>query len=114
MMPAPCFESNMPVYGGNSGGSVFDAVGHVIGVNCTSYKGQDIAFHTALKGILDLWAPNVTFIPEDPEPRRRTVYDLGIARRIRFSPALSKREDLLESPTLSLCATSNTPDQEHG
>ena len=89
MMPFPCFRSDIPIYGANSGGPVFDTSGRVCGVNCTSYQGQDIAFHMPLKGILDLWAREIEFFPEDPAPRNRSVLEMGLAKRIHFDPPLA-------------------------
>lgn len=90
LMPFPCFRSDIPIYGANSGGPVFNAAGEVCGVNCTSYEGQDISFHVPLKGILDLWARDIELIPEDPTPRNRTILELGLAGRVVFNPPLSK------------------------
>lgn len=90
ILPSPCFRSDIPIYGANSGGPVFNEKGHVCGVNCTSYAGQDISFHVPLEGILDLWARDIELIPEDPTPRNRTVMELGLAERIRFYPRLSQ------------------------
>lgn len=90
MLPFPCFQSDMPVYGANSGGPVFDEQGRVCAINCTSYAGADVAFHVPIKGILDLWARKISFIPEDPYPRNRSVVELGLAKRIPFDPPLIK------------------------
>ena len=90
MLPFPCFQSDMPIYGANSGGPVFDEKGRVCGINCTSYEGTDISFHVSLKGVLQLWARDIEFIPEDPVARRRSVFELGLARRVLFDPPLSK------------------------
>lgn len=90
MLPFPCFQSDMPIYGANSGGPVFDRKGRVWGINCSSYQGSDISFHVPLKEVLSLWMLAVELIPEDPVPRRRSVLELGLARRIGFDPPLSK------------------------
>jgi hypothetical protein len=90
MLPFPCFQSDIPVYGANSGGPVFDEKGRICGINCTSYEGSDISFHAPLTGILDLWARDIEFIPEDPVPRRRSVLELGLARRALFDPPLQE------------------------
>lgn len=90
MLPFPCFQSDMPIYGANSGGPVFDQKGRVCGINCSSYEGSDISFHVPLKEILSLWMQNIELIPEDPVPRRRSVMELGLAKRIGFDPPLSK------------------------
>lgn len=90
MLPFPCFQTDMPVYGANSGGPVFDEKGRVCGINCTSYEGADISFHVPLKGALELWVRDIEFVPEDPVPRRRRVFELGLAKRILFDPPLRK------------------------
>lgn len=90
MLPFPCFQSDMPVYGANSGGPVFDEKGRVCAINCTSYEGADMSFHVPLKGALELWAREIELIPEDPVSRNRTVFELGLARRILFDPPLKK------------------------
>jgi hypothetical protein len=73
ILPFPCFRSDIPIYGANSGGPVFNAAGQVCGVNCTSYDGQDISFHVPLEGVLNLWARDIELIPEDPATRDRTL-----------------------------------------
>jgi hypothetical protein len=90
IMPFPCFRSDIPIYGANSGGPVFDRFGRVCGVNCTSYEGQDISFHMPLVGILDLWARDIELIPEAPLPSNRTILEMGFAYRINFHPTLSR------------------------
>jgi hypothetical protein len=54
MLPSPCIRSDMPVYGGMSGGPVFDNRGRVCAVNCTRFEGTDLAFHVPIGGILNL------------------------------------------------------------
>jgi hypothetical protein len=88
IMPFPCFRSDIPIYGANSGGPVFDHLGRVCGVNCTSYEGQDISFHMPLTGILDLWARDIELIPEAPIPGNRTISEMGFARRVELHPRL--------------------------
>ena len=44
MLPFPVFETNMPIYGGSSGGPVFNSEGHVIAINCTRFEGNDVAY----------------------------------------------------------------------
>lgn len=90
MMPFPCFRTDIPIYGANSGGPVFDRLGRVCGINRTSIEGQDVSYHMPLKGILELWARDIEFIPEDPFPRERTVAEMGLARRVIFHPSIEK------------------------
>ena len=90
MLPFPCFQSDMPIYGANSGGPVFDSKGRVCGVNCSSYEGTDISFHVPTKSVADLVAFGIEFVPEDPAPRTRTIAELGLARRILFDPPAAR------------------------
>ncbi|WP_407949045.1 hypothetical protein, partial [Parvibaculum sp.] len=90
VMPFPCLRSEMKMYGANSGGPVFDRHGRVCAVNCTSFSGTDISYHMPLKGVLSLWARDIEFVPEDVVPRNRTVFELGLARRVPFHPPLDE------------------------
>jgi hypothetical protein len=90
LLPFPCFQSDIPLYGANSGGPVFDKKGRICAVNCTSFAGDAISFHIPLKGILGLGARDIEFVPEDPVPRWRTVAELGLARRVPFYPSLER------------------------
>lgn len=38
--PAPCYQTSMTIHGGSSGGPVFNHLGHVIGVNSSSFAGM--------------------------------------------------------------------------
>jgi hypothetical protein len=90
LLPFPCFQSDLPLYGANSGGPVFDKKGRICGINCTSFVGESISFHIPLKAILELGARDIEFIPEDPVPRWRTVTELGLAKRVPFHPSLER------------------------
>jgi len=87
MLSFPCFQSEMPIYGANSGGPVFDDHGRVCGVNCSGYEGTDISFHTPISSVIELRVPGIEFIPEDPTPRSRNLAELGLARRVVFKPS---------------------------
>ncbi len=89
MAPFPCFESDTPIYGGTSGGPVFDDHGRVFAVNCTGFEGADIAYHTHIAGILDLELGN-TIIPGETEPQTRTVRELAKLGWIAFDPAVER------------------------
>jgi hypothetical protein len=90
LLPFPCFQSDIPIYGANSGGPVFDKKGRICAVNCTSCAGDNISFHIPIRGVLELGARDIEFIPEDPVPRWRTVAELGLARRASFYPSLDR------------------------
>ena len=83
MLPFPCFESDTPIYGGTSGGPVFDSQGRVFAVNCSRLEGTDIAYHTHIAGLLDLELGN-TVHPDDTLPRTRTVRELAKLGMIAF------------------------------
>jgi hypothetical protein len=87
MLPFPCFESDTPIYGGTSGGPVFDDCGRVFAVNCSSFEGTDIAYHTHIAGLLDLELRN-TVLPGDALPRTRTVRELAKFGAIAFDPGV--------------------------
>jgi hypothetical protein len=90
LLPFPCFQSDIPLYGANSGGPVFDQKGRICAINCTSFAGETILFHIPLKGILDLGARDIELVPEDAVPRWRNVAELGLARRVPFQPPLDR------------------------
>lgn len=54
LLPFPCIQTDVPIYGGNSGGPLFDDKGRVCAVHCTSYEGTDVAFHVPIRGVLQL------------------------------------------------------------
>lgn len=54
MLPFPCLQTDVMIYGGNSGGPLLDAYGRVCAVHCSSYEGTSIAFHVPVRGILPL------------------------------------------------------------
>lgn len=90
MLPFPCIQTNILIYGANSGGPVFDIKGRVCAVNCSSYEGADIAFHVPVSGILELFARDIELIPEDPMLRLRSILELGLAHRVPFQPSVAK------------------------
>lgn len=54
MLPGPCYETNLSLEGGSSGGPVFDERGHVFAVNSTGIDGSDIAFVSHIQSICGL------------------------------------------------------------
>lgn len=88
MLPFPCFQSDVRIYGANSGGPIFDTRGRICGVNVSSFDGFDAAFHIPTKAVLGLRATNIRLVPEDPVPRTRTILELGLAKRAHFDPEL--------------------------
>jgi hypothetical protein len=51
MLPGPCYETNLALEGGSSGGPVFNGAGQVFAVNSTGYEGTDIAFISHIQSI---------------------------------------------------------------
>jgi len=54
MLPFPCMQTDVMIYGGNSGGPLLDVRGRICGVHCGSYDGVPVAFHVPVRGILSL------------------------------------------------------------
>jgi len=48
LLPGPCFETNLVIWDGSSGGPVFNEKGGVIGVNSTSFEGEGSCFVTPI------------------------------------------------------------------
>lgn len=90
MLPFPCFESTITLFGANSGGPVFDRFGRICGVNCSGISGTNVSYHLPLSGVLDLYARDIELSPEDPVPRFRSVAELGMNRRALFDPPLER------------------------
>ena len=44
MLPGRCYETNLGIHGGASGGPVFDAEGYVFAINSTGIAGDDISY----------------------------------------------------------------------
>lgn len=88
MIPFPCFETDIPIYAGMSGGPVFDNKGRVFAVNCTRIEGTDIAYHTPLEGVLDLYVRNTTFADSEKIPRDRTIRELATLSAVSFDPLI--------------------------
>lgn len=55
VLPNPCWETNIHIHGGASGGPVFNSDGRVIGINSASYDvDPSCSYISTLKHILDL------------------------------------------------------------
>lgn len=88
MMPFPCFQTNLTLRGANSGGPLFDRHGRVCGINCSGFAGAPVSYHAPIGAVLRLGARDIEIIPEDPVPRFRDVFQLGLFNRVLFDPPL--------------------------
>jgi hypothetical protein len=74
LLPGRCYQTNMIVHPGASGGPVFSPTGLVFGVNSTGYDGTEISFVSSVMDIYDLLINDVTL--EDETPRSVRIRDL--------------------------------------
>jgi Trypsin-like peptidase domain len=88
MLPFPCVQSDVPIYGGNSGGPVFDVSGRICAINCTSFEGNDIAFHIPVRGVLHLRTRSQSLGVEDSSRKQRSILELGALGTILFDPPM--------------------------
>ncbi len=51
MLPGPCYETDLSLEGGASGGPVFDSRGRVFAVNSTGIGGTDVAYVSHIQAI---------------------------------------------------------------
>lgn len=59
MLPNPCYETQMQIPAGASGGPAFNLPGSVVGINCTSlYNNEKVSFVSKLDGIENMKVPN--------------------------------------------------------
>jgi len=86
--PYPCVQSNVPIYGGNSGAPLFDVRGRVRAISASSYEGTDISFHIPTYCALDLQttASSTGLVAAGPD--QKSLLDLAIRQRICFRPPL--------------------------
>lgn len=54
MLPSACYQVEMSIVGGSSGGPAFDQNGFVVSLNSTSYEGENITFVSCIQDILEL------------------------------------------------------------
>jgi Trypsin-like peptidase domain len=88
MLPFPCIQTDVPIYGGNSGGPVFDLRGRICAVNCTSFGGSDIAFHIPIQGVLHLRTRAQSLDIEDSSSEQRSILQLAASGTILFDPPM--------------------------
>lgn len=86
MLPFPCIQSDVPIYGGNSGGPLLDMRGRICAIHCTSFGGNDIAFHVPLWGALNLRTRAHSVGIDDAAKPYRTIGELALQQHVRFDP----------------------------
>ncbi len=88
MMPFPCIQSDVPIYGGNSGGPLFDIRGRICAVHSSSFEGTDISYHLPIEGVLHLTlrAQSVGF--ESIPRKSRSILELAALQTVRFDPPI--------------------------
>lgn len=59
MLPGPCYRTDMEILHGASGGPVFDADGHVFGINSTGFNGTPDFFISSVESLFAMAISNV-------------------------------------------------------
>lgn len=61
MLPNPCWQTDMHIHGGASGGPVFNSQGHVVGINSTSFTvDTSCSFISTIYHIMNLKIRNIS------------------------------------------------------
>ncbi|WP_165931021.1 trypsin-like peptidase domain-containing protein [Paralcaligenes ureilyticus] len=102
MLPFPCIQTDVPIYGGNSGGPLFDVRGRISAAHCTSFGGNDIAFHVPILGVLRLQARAQSFGIKDSARTQRSILELAIMQKVSFDPPMLDADRLVRSVLLWL------------
>lgn len=102
MLPFPCIQTDVPIYGGNSGGPLFDVRGRICAVHCTSFGGNDIAFHVPIQGVLQLRTRAESLGIEDSLRKQRSILELAAAQIVRFDPPMLDADRCMRSVFLWL------------
>ena len=103
MLPFPCIQTDVPIYGGNSGGPLFDIRGRIRAVHCTSFGGNDIAFHIPIQGVLHLSTRAEPLGIIDSTRKQRSVLELAAAQRVLFEPPMLDADHLIRSALRWTC-----------
>lgn len=97
ILPYPCIQTDVPIYGGNSGGPLFDVRGRICAVHCTSYEGDEIAFHVPIQGVFALRTRTASLGDGDRARKYVSILELGAAQKILFDPPMLDAHRLLRS-----------------
>lgn len=88
MMPFPCIETSVRIYGGNSGGPLLDDQGRICGIHCSSYDGERISYHVPTHGLLNLKMRAMSLGIKDESRNDRSIMDLAMDQKIECIPPL--------------------------
>ena len=97
MLPFPCIQTDVRIYGGNSGGPLFDIRGRVCAVHCTSFGGNDIAFHVPVEGALELSTRGESLGLKDSMGKNFSLIELAVNRQVAFDPPILDYDKLARS-----------------
>ncbi|UUA75224.1 S1 family peptidase [Cellvibrio sp. QJXJ] len=97
MLPFPCIETSVRIYGGNSGGPLIDNQGRICGIHCSSYDGDRISYHVPTHGLLNLQMTTTSFGITEESGKLCSVMDLAISQKIECVPPLLDESRLLRS-----------------
>jgi hypothetical protein len=77
MLPAECYQTNMTVLSGASGGPVFNDCGNVFALNSTGYDGQNISYVTSVSEILRIKITGVVLPDMNTPSSVQELIELG-------------------------------------
>lgn len=97
MLPFPCIQTDVPIYGGNSGGPLFDVSGRICAVHCTSFGGNDIAFHIPIQGVLHLRTRAQSLGIKETAMPNLSILELAILQKVLFEPPMLDADRFLRS-----------------
>ncbi|WP_367265074.1 trypsin-like peptidase domain-containing protein [Polaromonas sp.] len=97
LLPFPCVQTDVPIYGGNSGGPLFDNKGRVCAVHCTSYQGADVAFHVPIRGVLQLGVSAESLNISADKRKDILIAEMAWMRLVSVEPPLLNLNSPLQS-----------------
>lgn len=97
MLPFPCIQTDVPIYGGNSGGPLFDVRGRICAAHCTSFGGNDIAFHVPIQGVLQLRTRAQSLGIKDSARAQLSILELASLQKVLFDPPMLDADRLVRS-----------------
>jgi len=88
MLPFPCIQTDVPIYGGNSGGPLFDIRGRICAIHCTSFGGNDLTFHVPIEGVLELRTRPESLGLKGSTRKDISLIELAVEQRVTFDPPI--------------------------